>query len=550
MDKVLSYEETKGYALQGTYVYKEAVAGSRYGYPDFVAKCIEEMNAGVATETTLGDSTVTMYVNSNGHQFYNISDKDTIDTWFNTYGIADFYGVDTENQRVFLPRNKYFMQLTVDTTKVNEMNEAGLPNIEGTLGTNNGSGGYLNNFTGAFSGDNAWYTNTYSLTSDKFSYTKYVTFDASLSNPIYGNSDTVQPPSSNKLLYYVVGNTEQESSITDVIDVTTTENDTTPLGTSKYMQGIQPNLSWLASNGQWNDGNMYLTFYNYYVTQIGQKFAGGYVKDSTDSYDDYDLVINQSDMTFRLPIYTGEEDIIDPNSVDIRSSITTTGDTWTALRKCAIDGACTGTTGSTWFEIVNRTQTSGECASYNGGWGRCCLSEINKGDLIQFYFGGTNFVLQNLNVHYYIGTGTLYFKVGNAVTNQELIDIGEVTNSLANKVDLDAQNLSNEGTSYISGLGMPSMKYDDLSVGSSGTTYVAPANGFFELSTLVSNKTTNCIGIMYSSQGGGFALGAPSYFRGGGIISVRKGDYITIDYQTNIQILTFKFVYAEGAQND
>jgi hypothetical protein len=93
---------------------------------------------------------------------------------------------------------------------------------------------------------------------------------------------------------------------------------------------------------------------------------------------------------------------------------------------------------------------------------------------------------------------------------------------------------------------MPSMKYDDLSVGSSGTTYVAPANGFFELSTLVSNKTTNCIGIMYSSQGGGFALGAPSYFRGGGIISVRKGDYITIDYQTNIQILTFKFVYAVG----
>jgi hypothetical protein len=34
----------------------------------------------------------------------------------------------------------------------------------------------------------------------------------------------------------------------------------------------------------------------------------------------------------------------------------------------------------------------------------------------------------------------LYFKVANVVVNQELIDIGQVTNSLANKVDLDGSN--------------------------------------------------------------------------------------------------------------
>ena len=39
-DHILSFEESKGFGLQGTYVYKEAVTGSRYGYPDFYDKCI------------------------------------------------------------------------------------------------------------------------------------------------------------------------------------------------------------------------------------------------------------------------------------------------------------------------------------------------------------------------------------------------------------------------------------------------------------------------------------------------------------------------------
>ncbi len=72
------------------------------------------------TQVTLGDSTITMYVNANGLTFYDIADKAVIDNFFNTYGIADYYGVDTENERIFLPRNNYFWQFTTDTTKVKE----------------------------------------------------------------------------------------------------------------------------------------------------------------------------------------------------------------------------------------------------------------------------------------------------------------------------------------------------------------------------------------------------------------------------------------------
>ncbi len=102
LDYVLNYEELQGWALQGTYVYKEALAGTRYGYPDFYAKCLEEYQEATGTETVNG---VTIKVNSNGHKFYNIVDKSAIDSFFNTMGIAWFYGIDTENERIFLPRD-------------------------------------------------------------------------------------------------------------------------------------------------------------------------------------------------------------------------------------------------------------------------------------------------------------------------------------------------------------------------------------------------------------------------------------------------------------
>ena len=205
-DHILSYEESKGLALQGTYAYKNAIAGSRYGYPDFYNKCLEEYNEVTNTETVNG---VTVKVHSNGHKFYDISDKTAIDEFFNTYGIADFYGVDTIEERVFLPRNNYFMQLTTDTSKVNAMVEAGLPNITGEFGA------FYNNYqSGAFyvvaSGVNGHgNANTQNVR---------VGFDASRSSAIYGNSSTVQPPSSLKLLYYCVGNTTSYEGVTEVVN--------------------------------------------------------------------------------------------------------------------------------------------------------------------------------------------------------------------------------------------------------------------------------------------------------------------------------------------
>jgi hypothetical protein len=203
-DHILTYEETKGLALQGTWVYKDAIAGERYGYPDFYAKCLEEYNQAATTETVNG---VTVKVHSNGHKFYDIANKTGIDDFFNTMGSAWFYGIDTENERIFLPRNNYFDQMTGNVAEVGQSIEAGLPNITG------GCGALSSGDWGAFKasarkpwraahGD--WYPAT-------------VDFDASLSNAIYGNSNTVQPNAVKKLLYICVGNTVADTSWVDVV---------------------------------------------------------------------------------------------------------------------------------------------------------------------------------------------------------------------------------------------------------------------------------------------------------------------------------------------
>ena len=111
-DHILSYEESEGFALQGTYVYKDGITGERYGYPDFIQTCIDEKNSEdtVIRRIPLGENTITGYVNPNGHVYYDIVDKAKVDAYYEQYGVAWFWGIDEENETVFLPRNSYFFK--------------------------------------------------------------------------------------------------------------------------------------------------------------------------------------------------------------------------------------------------------------------------------------------------------------------------------------------------------------------------------------------------------------------------------------------------------
>lgn len=358
-DHVLSYEETLGLAPLGTYVYKEAIAGTRYGYPDFYQKCVDEYNDGTTineymssnitvvgsltdnegvisgfstsnyatvgnfigttadtiefviklnTGSTLSantflyagfsiqfyngklnltgtgnigtytysantdyyikvtysnntiecaystdgisytiDGTISYtgtiqnliylgwgnvnnalsgsidlnecYININGtrwwnginlftytensnkHRFYDIADKATFDNMYAITGEAWYYGIDTTNERIFLPRSTRFKNGT--TSDVGEYQEAGLPSIEHTHSLAMASSDSGDTLIDRGSGSTIrWSTGGINSTISS----------------IYGNSDTVEYSSTKLIPYMVVGNQSTWSGMTDVVN--------------------------------------------------------------------------------------------------------------------------------------------------------------------------------------------------------------------------------------------------------------------------------------------------------------------------------------------
>lgn len=427
-DHILEGKNAQGWALQGTYVYAESES-ERIGYPDFFNRCAEEKEQAIATEITLGTQTITMYCHSNGHQFYDLSNKDVVDAWYETYGIADFYGIDFENKRVFLPRNKNFFQLTDDPSKVNTHIQAGLPNITGRIGKYNTS--LIGGVWGAI------YTNSSSAGSRYLAHTSdspsqgEVNFNASLSNPIYGKSNTVQPASSLKLLYYCVGNTNKTTSLVNVTEITSTENDVFPLGYSLYEKESFSSLAWLKSAGQWNPGSTYETFYNTFSNKIGQPFCSGFVKSSTESYTDFDLVINELDTTFRLPLYNGKEDL--PGNNRIPLDYTTGGGTYTATHNGQFwaHAYITDTNGGVALQNLNNGLTNRIEVNHTG-WNPYVIIEAKKGDVVKAFIEWGNAEFKNVVFFPYIGNGDLYFKVCNAVTDLQIINGNEMAKNVEN----------------------------------------------------------------------------------------------------------------------
>jgi hypothetical protein len=620
-DHVLTYEESKGLALQGTYVYKNAVAGERYGYPDFYNKCLEEyqntvvdrVNATVVGSPTIKDgvvsgfsdsnylvlnkiptnitsfeivmkvttsstieervilgqsgsnwktpqlgidSTLTFYYNTsvsgtswdsnvpnsaftpatnttywlkqvwtgselqgyystngvnyvlegtlsmtsapvwaqtmfigsdsessfwngsidlnecyiningerwweggltfknpNGHIFYDISQKELIDNMFTSTGMAWMYGIDQENERIFLPRNVWFEQMSMDD--VGKAIEAGLPthtHTRGTMDITGHTGHNAGTDAGKCPASGAFYENgtSTSVTGSGYHGHTNVKFQASRSwtgetskpnNPIYGKSNTVQPNAVKKLLYICVGNTEAHRVITDVVDVTTTENDTIPLGYSTYQSSAQPSISWLKSEGQWNDGNAYITFYNWAVNRLGEAFASGYIKQVTETFDDYDLVINQDNMTFRLPLLDGSEDLLSNKYTDL--TLGASGTTYTAPANgwFTISKAANATGQNIAIQNMSNYLRMQVSPNKSGAWG-CVYCPVLKGQqvYVSYDLGGAT---QEFRFIYAEGNGSLYFKVANAVQNLQIIDTADLIENYTTKSMVDGQWVEN-----------------------------------------------------------------------------------------------------------
>lgn len=115
-------------------------------------------------------------------------------------------------------------------------------------------------------------------------------------------------------------------------------------------------------------------------------------------------------------------------------------------------------------------------------------------------------------------------------------------------------NLTDEGKIVGAGFAMPSTTFKALTIGASGTTYTAPANGWFSFTTWTTtstpayfqlvNMTAKDLGILLvPNQGAGYQQK--------GFVPAKKGDSVSL-YYANIDLTTsgrtsLLFIYADGA---
>ena len=109
--------------------------------------------------------------------------------------------------------------------------------------------------------------------------------------------------------YMIVGSNAPQSQTIEALDITSSENDTVPLGYCVYQNSeAQSNPAWLKSNGMWHTKIQYPTFYSYLMANIG---TNNIVDSTTTITDDTDkFIIDQTTETFKLPIRTAERRLV------------------------------------------------------------------------------------------------------------------------------------------------------------------------------------------------------------------------------------------------
>lgn len=132
------------------------------------------------------------------------------------YGVCGKFVYDSVNNTVRLPKITGILEGTTDVTALGDLIEAGLPNITGSCGSFRCGG---NNTSGAL-----YLTSTASVGGGTGGTGFNANIDASRSNSIYGNSNTVQPQTIKVLYYIVVATTTKTNIEVDIDNIATDLN--------------------------------------------------------------------------------------------------------------------------------------------------------------------------------------------------------------------------------------------------------------------------------------------------------------------------------------
>ena len=444
-----------------------------------------------------------------------------------TYGECGKFVISEDSVR--LPKIVSFVQGLGSLQDLATLVEAGLPNITGAvnsrgLSTSNAYGCLYNNGTANNAiavAEKASSTTTGQVDVSGSVKSDLVTIDASKSNPTYGNSTTVQPQSI-RYPYYIVLATGVTQEVKVKEELTT--NIPFTLFESKYSEVELNNTSWLLSSGQWNSKELYPSAYNELVKEYNAPTRLHNVVLHSDTYTDYDFVLNLENEIFRLPLKIKQrfyEDIApvagNGMTLGLTDGINNIGLSNNASH---ILTAVTGNYG----QSVGNINTTYLNSTNNTGFG--VTTDSTKS-------GIEAHLTETVNLY-------LYFYVGDTNVNVSLVDTGKLTQEVANLIP--------NNSSLISGYSMPSSRYVDLELGASGTQYIAPANGYYMLIKGSGLSTATLVDMVNRTTQYRFQSNINDASGSNHILTImaRKGDVVEVKYSATGNTLEFKFIYAQG----
>ena len=158
--------------------------------------------------------------------------------------------------------------------------------------------------------------------------------------------------------------------------------------------------------------------------------------------------------------------------------------------------------------------------------------------------------------------GYYYIVVATSTKTSIEVDIDEIATDLNGKADVDLTNCTDAADIKMAHNAMPSDTYIDLTLGASGTEYVAPADGWYFFRKVSSGntqnvtlinvtqlhstsnplQTTDCMGTRSISSGNSQALMV--------YLPVKKGDIVAVAYSAGGVLDAFKFIYAVGSESE
>jgi hypothetical protein len=425
--------------------------------------------------------------------------------------------------------------------------QAGLPNIVGDLMTNG------NSFT-AISGAFATRSQISNLSGGHSAATGYgnLTFDASHSNPIYGNNTTVQEEAI-QYPYVICLATGQETEVNIRNDIESLNPYT--LFDAKYSEAKQYNASWVLG-GSTLSKSVYPTAYEAALVEYNSEVADGTtvelpsggsytkrgvsggvtVKLSTDeTVTEYDWKLDTVAEILTAPTLNGSEDLLSDRYDDLE--LKASSSTYVAPA-------------NGWYVLSKRTNAANQTVVLenhtNGVQSGVIVPSVDhipriyipakKNDVIEArYTAGGD--LDTFRFIYAKGNGSLYFLVASVAQNVPLANLGRIEET---KVDKN------------SSWGFPSNRYIDLELGASGSTYTAPANGWYYLQK--KTGANNQHSFIQALKDGETATeyGALEWTTMGNngnanILKVPKGKKVQIHYNLTGATEIFRFIYAEGS---